>query len=257
MLFAMEDRASGALPRKSSEQGYIQCNMPKSNIDLLKETARRLRPLLEEVVFVGGCVTSLLVTDQGAAEVRPTFDVDIIAEITSYAAYEKFSERLRGLGFREDAGEHPVLCRWLFEDLRLDVMPIDEKILGFTNRWYRPAMDSAQVKELEPGLHIRLVAAPYFVATKLEAFRGRGRGDYFGSHDLEDLLTVIDGRDAIVDEIAGAAEVRPYIAGQVRALMETAAFTDALEGYLLPDASSQMRLASLLNKLTVISQHFR
>ena len=55
------------------------------------------------------------------------------------------------------------------------------------------------IAEVEPGLRIRVVTAPYFVATKLEAFRGRGRGDYISSHDLEDLLAVIDGRDVIVE----------------------------------------------------------
>jgi len=59
--------------------------MPSSNLDLLKEVARRLGPLLNEVVFVGGCTTGLFITDEAVAEVRPTFDVDVIAEITSYA----------------------------------------------------------------------------------------------------------------------------------------------------------------------------
>jgi hypothetical protein len=88
----------------------------------------------------------------------------------------------------------------------LHVMPIEDRILGFTNRWYRAAMDAAQGTELEPGLRIRVVTASYFVATKLEAFRGRGRGDSTNSHDLEDLLAVVDGRKVIVAEIAGATE---------------------------------------------------
>jgi hypothetical protein len=47
----------------------------------------------------GGCTTALLVTDKAAAEVRPTYDVDAIAEITSYVEYAEFSERLKALGF--------------------------------------------------------------------------------------------------------------------------------------------------------------
>jgi hypothetical protein len=61
--------------------------MPSANIELLKQVAKRLGPLLQEVVFVGGCTTELFITDEAAAEVRPTFDVDVIAEITSYADY--------------------------------------------------------------------------------------------------------------------------------------------------------------------------
>ena len=64
------------------------------------------------------------------------------------------------------------------------VMPLDEKILGFSNRWYRPAMKSAVERKLEPGLSIRVVNSAYFCATKLEAFASRGKGDYMAGHDL-------------------------------------------------------------------------
>jgi hypothetical protein len=227
--------------------------MPNSNSELLKEVAKRLGPLLNEVVFVGGCTTGLFITDEAAADVRPTFDVDVIAEITSYADYATFSERLRALCFREDTTKGAPLCRWLIDDMKLDVMPIEEKILGFTNRWYPAAMDAAQQIELEPGLRIRVVTAPYFVATKLEAFKGRGRGDYTNSHDLEDLLAVVDGRGEIGAEIAGAGDLRSYIAREFRSLLENPAFIDALPGYLLPDAGSQSRLSILLSRLKEIS----
>ena len=231
--------------------------MPNSNLELLKQVATRLGPLLPEVVFVGGCTTGLFITDEAAAEVRPTFDVEVIAEITSYADYATFSERLRERGFREDASPGAPLCRWLIDEMKLDVMPLEEKILGFTNRWYKTAMDAATEKELEPGLRIRLVTAPFFIATKLEAFRGRGKGDYTNSHDLEDLLTVVDGREAIVQEIADAMEVRAYIAEEFRGMLETRAFLDALSGYLLPDAGSQQRLPILKDRLKKIAAFSR
>ena len=188
--------------------------MADPNLQLLTEAARLLIPLLDELVFVGGSTTGLLITDEGAGDVRPTFDVDAITEITSYADYVIFSERLRKLGFTEDASEDAPLCRWLHGETRLDVMPLDESVLGFSNRWYEAALGSAQEYELEPGLHIRVVTAPYFCATKIEAFRGRGKGDYLSSHDLEDLITVVDGRSGLVNELRSApADVRSYIAG--------------------------------------------
>jgi hypothetical protein len=226
-----------------------------SNIDLLKEVARRLGPLLNEVVFVGGCTTGLFITDKAAAEVRPTFDVDVIAEITSYDDFANFSERLRLLGFREDTSEGAPIYRWVIDGMKLDVMPIDERILGFTNRWYRAGMDSAKEIELEMGLSIRVITAPYFVATKLEAFRSRGRGDYASSQDLEDLLAVLDGREEIVVEISDAGEVRSFITNQIRTLLETPDFTNALPGYLMPDVGSQRRLPILLERLAKISEH--
>jgi hypothetical protein len=82
--------------------------MPNRNLELLTDAARLLKPLLEELVFVGGCATTLLITDKAAADVRPTFDVDAIAEITSYADYMAFSAKLRKLGFAEDTSHLPL-----------------------------------------------------------------------------------------------------------------------------------------------------
>ena len=96
-------------------------------------------------------MTGLFITDEAAAEVRPTFDVDVIAEITSYADYATFSERLHAVGFREDASPGAPLCRWLIDEMKLDVMPLEERMVGFTNRWCRAAMNAATEKELEVG----------------------------------------------------------------------------------------------------------
>lgn len=129
--------------------------MANRNLELLKGVAQLLRPILSDLVFVGGCTTALLITDRAAAEVRPTYDVDSIAKITSYAEYEKFSERLRRLGFLADESEGAPICRWAHGEFRLDVMPIDEKIFGFSNRWYKPAMENAQTVRLTENLSIR------------------------------------------------------------------------------------------------------
>jgi len=224
--------------------------MPNHNLDLLVQAARLLEPLLDELVFVGGCTTALLITDKAAAEVRPTYDVDAIAEITSYAAYADFSARLRKTGFTEDTSEGAPICRWRQKKTILDVMPLDEKILGFSNRWYRPAMESAEERELETGLCIRVVNPAYFCATKLVAFASRGKGDYMASHDLEDLLSVIDGRRELVREIQSAPlDVRAYIASEVGTLLDTEAFVDALPGHLHPDAASQGRFGTILDRM--------
>jgi hypothetical protein len=228
--------------------------MANHNLDLLAEAARLLKPLLGELAFVGGCTTALLITDKAAADVRPTYDVDAIAEITSYAAYADFSERLRKIGFAEDTTEGAPICRWLQKETILDVMPLDAKILGFSNRWYRPAMESAEERELERGLRIRVVTAVYFCATKLEAFAGRGKDDYLSSRDLEDLVAVIDGRAELVQDIRSAQEgVRTYLASEINKLLGTQAFVDALPGYLLPDAASQARITLLMSRLRQIA----
>jgi catabolite regulation protein CreA len=116
--------------------------MANQNLELLIVAAKLLRPVLDDLVFVGGCATFLLVTDEAAAEVRPTFDVDAIAEITSYVEYTTFGEHLHKLGFTEDASEGAPICRWQNGQIKLDLMPLDERILdsrivGTSLRWTR------------------------------------------------------------------------------------------------------------------------
>jgi predicted nucleotidyltransferase len=174
--------------------------MPDSNREQLINAAQLLRPMLDEVVFVGGSVTGLLITDSAAGDPRATSDVDAIAAITSYPAYVTFGERLRALGFAEDTSDGAPLCRWVNGTTVLDVMPLNEEILGFSNRWYAAAMAAAVRHQLTGDLVVRLVTAPYFIAAKLEAFKGRGNGDFF-SHDLEDLINVVDGRETLATEV--------------------------------------------------------
>jgi hypothetical protein len=229
--------------------------MPNPNLELLEMAAERLRPLLPEIVFVGGCATGLLIDDPGAAPVRGTYDVDVIAEIASYAEYTEFSDRLRAVGFQEDAREGAPLCRWQHGDLTLDVMPLDPKILGFSNRWYPDALGAAEEVRLPGGPTVRAITAPYFLGTKLEAFRGRGGGDYFASHDLEDFMAVVDGRSTLFAEMELAPpELRAYVGEAVRALLGEPRFLDALPGYLLPDEASQARVGQLRGKLRRLAE---
>jgi hypothetical protein len=206
--------------------------MANPNLELLTDAAKLLEPLLGELVFVGGCATALLITDKAAADVRPTFDVDAIAEITSYAGYDTFSERLKKLGFQEDTKEDAPRCRWRQETTTLDVMPLDPKVLGFSNSWYRPAMEHSEERELENGLKIRLVAPVYFCASKLEAFERRGNDDFAGSRDLE---------------------VRSYLAKEIKRLISIPAFNDALPGHVPPEAASQERVGTIILRLTEIA----
>ena len=208
----------------------------------------KIEPLVDQVAFVGGCVTGLLVSDPAAAPVRPTLDVDVIVEAASYVEFAVLEQRLRQLGFHESPEEGAPICRWVSGDLLLDFMPVDPSILGFSNRWYRPALEGAQKTKI--GNHeIRLITAPYFLATKLEAFHGRGKND-FGSHDLEDIVTVIDGRPELVEEVHLApADLQKYLSDEFGALLSNRDFLDALPGHLLFDAASQQRAGLVLGRM--------
>ena len=209
----------------------------------------KLEPLLDQIAFVGGCITALLITDPGAAPVRTTLDVDAIVEITSYAQLTVLEDHMRRLGFRESHAEGAPLCRWTHEDLVLDLMPTDPSILGFSNRWYLPALQCAQQIRVA-NRNARVITAPYFLATKLEAFNGRGKDDYRASHDLEDIITVIDGRAEVIEEVCLAtADLRKYLSDEFRDFLASRSFLDALPGHLLPDAASQERAGLVLQRI--------
>jgi len=228
--------------------------MKDPNLTLLEAAVRLLQPLLDELVFAGGCATGLLITDSAAGGIRPTTDVDTITEVASYAEYVTLSERLRALGLTEDHSDDAPTCRWRYQGLIIDVIPTDDRILGFSNRWYAPAISSAQRMTID-NRHVRVITAVYFFATKLEAFRGRGRNDYRGSHDLEDVVAVVDGRPELPDDVAAApADVRTYIASEIQQLLGTRAFVDALPGFLLPDSASQARRPLVLQRLTRLAR---
>ena len=208
--------------------------MPDPNLPLLEEAARKLTPFLDEIVFVGGITLGLLITDEAAAPVRVTNDVDVIAEIVTYADYIDFSERLRAASFSEDSGEQALTCRWYSGSLILDVMAIDAAALGFTNRWYAPAINHANALTLPSGRTIRVITAQFFLGTKMEAFRTRGRMDFQASHDLEDFVAVVEGRDSLVDEVRQApVELRQYLADAATVLLAEPRFLDVLPGYVL------------------------
>jgi predicted nucleotidyltransferase len=194
------------------------------NVGLVQAVARALGALNDRVLFVGGCAAGLLVTDAARPPVRATVDVDLITEVASHADYYAFADSLRAAGFREDVGE--INCRWRLGSLTVDVMPTDEAILGYANRWYGPAIAHASTAVLPDAQLIRLITAPFLIATKLEAFYGRGSGDYARSHCIEDIMAIVDGRPEMFDEIAAApANVVEYLGsdeeqGRVPIVME-------------------------------------
>ncbi len=218
----------------------------------LVTVAQRLGPLRERVVFVGGMVRGLLITDTAASPFRPTDDVDLIVGVASRVAYNELSKELRARGFREDAEPGAPLCRWVVGGIKVDVMPDDGRILGFSNAWYTSALASPQTATVG-GETLRIVDAPHFCATKLEAFADRGKGDFY-HHDLEDVIAVVDGRVELVAELArSSAAIRAYVSGSIATLLKTRAFMDALPGHLPGDAASQQRLPMLEDRLRRIS----
>lgn len=224
------------------------------NLEIMEIAVARLGVLVEEMVFLGGCATGLLITDAVAPPIRATKDVDVIAEVASLHAYHRLSERLREIGFSEDQSPDAPICRWKAEGILLDVMPTHPEILGFGNVWYQPAFDAAVWVALPSGKKIRMVSAPYFMATKLTAFDGRGQGDYTMSHDMEDIVAVLDGRTEIVEEVMNCEQkLRGHIQMRLAALVKDGRFLDALPGHMPGDAGSQARVPIIIQRLNAIA----
>ncbi len=221
------------------------------SLDWLRQVAVRLGDLREDVVFLGGTVAGLLMTDPIAFGVRPTDDVDVIVEATTVTAEIALREQLRRLGFKEDTSEDAPLCRWIVDTIRVDIMPTTDAALGFSNRWYPAAFVHATPHRLDDLTTIRVVTAPFFLATKLEAFAGRGKNDYQASHDLEDMVALVDGRPQLDAEVAASgAELREYLAARLGGLLDEPSFQDALPGHLRPDRASQARRGLIIERLT-------
>ncbi|RJX80315.1 hypothetical protein [Pseudomonas sp. LS-2] len=167
---------------------------------------------LAECAFVGGCTTAMLVTDTAVLDdIRFTDDVDLVIELAGISAWEKLTYRLAAKGFKI-TGEDEVNCRFRFNDVIVDVMPSDPKILGYANRWYVEGLALAVPFELPSKRVIRIFRPAYFLATKIEAFKGRGKNDPYHK-DVEDIVILIDGRPELLGEVQQASvELRTYIA---------------------------------------------
>lgn len=227
--------------------------MADPNRDLFERVVRLLKPMLGDLVFTGGCATGVMITDPAAAGIRSTRDVDVIADLTSYERYTALANRLRALGLTEDTSDGAAACRWRHDDAIVDVMPTDRTVLGFSNSWFAPAMATAQRMTIA-GLPVRMVTPAHFVATKLEAFHGRGQADVITSSDLEDVVLVVDGRPQLLDEIERADHhVRGFIAREMGALLDNRRFTDSLGGFLPQDRASQQRRPLLEKRLSAIA----
>lgn len=225
------------------------------NLQILEMAVVHLGPLADDMVFLGGCATGLLLTDVAAPPIRATQDVDVITEVASLGDYHRLSSQLRKRGFKEDQSPDAPICRWVAADVVLDVMPTKPEILGFGNEWYQPALDAAVAVALPSGKRIRMVTAPYFLVTKLAAFDSRGKGDYVTSHDMEDIVAVLDGRPEIANEVKRADEaLRKHLMTRFAALMRDTKFVAALPGHLPGDTASQARASLVMERITEIAE---
>ncbi len=229
------------------------------NLAILELVATALGPVCDSVIFVGGCATGLLLTQERPDRIRITEDVDIVAQALTIHDYHAIEARVRAQGFSNDMRPQAPICRWVYKNVTLDLMPTVKEILGFANRWYPHALQTATPVTLPGGITINMISAPAFIGTKLEAFNDRGKDaygkpDFPGSHDLEDIITVVDRRPELLSECRlETAELRNYLSAEFKAMFANREFEPSLSGHLPGDTFSQQRVKPLVDVLRELS----
>ena len=227
--------------------------MPPPNLPALRAVADRLDRLGLDYAFVGGSIVNLLLDHPDLSPARPTDDFDVIIETVTSRPYSDVEAKLRGIGFDHDMLEGAPRCRWVLGNLTVDIMPTEGAFLGLNTAWFAEALATATERAFD-HIRLKLISPVAFLATKHLAFLDRGEGEHYASHDLEDCITVIDGREAIATEVAAAPEaLRAYVVNATRALLAAPTFNESLTGHLPIDEASQRRLPALRNKLRAVA----
>jgi predicted nucleotidyltransferase len=222
------------------------------NISVVAEVAEALQDIKEHMVFVGGAVVSLYTDDPAADEIRPTQDVDLTLNILSLSHWQEVQEKLGTLGFHPDPFGHAI-CSYKYKDIPVDIMATEDGPLGPANRWYKIGFENlwtAKAKDQE----VKILSAPCYLATKFEAFNDRG-SDYRTSHDMEDIIYVLDNRIGIVEEIA---KEDPRIANFIKEQLQTINSKGMMQEVLIAHIHPLMleeRLPIVEEKITQILKH--
>lgn len=211
----------------------------------------KLDPMLKDLpfmfAFLGGSVLSLLVTDPAADAIRVTKDVDVLMGIRTRREYHRLDRMLEQIGFKHDLREDAPICRWIYEDVTVDVLPIREEVLGWNSKWFERALDEALAIKCN-GRPVRIISAPYFVALKLEAFEDRGKRDFFMSTDFEDVICLFNGRASIVEEIAACETLRGGLAVKFSEYLACRDLEDAVEGFVQTEDNPSLRKDAILSR---------
>lgn len=204
--------------------------MPSTNIIMLQTVANGLGELKDEMVFVGGAVAELYADNPAASEIRPTLDVDCVIEISSRLQFNKMEENLRAKGFKNDTSAGAPICRWIYKDIKVDVMPTDSDVLGFSNRWYEEGIEIKIQKTLPDGTEVFVFPPEYYLAAKFEAHNSRGGNDLRQSHDFEDIIYILDNCSDIVNNISTSnPSVKEYLKSECQKLLENPNITEGIE----------------------------
>jgi predicted nucleotidyltransferase len=219
------------------------------NLGVVEKVAARLEELNRDVIYVGGAVVSLYVTDQGAEQPRPTKDIDISVQISTYAQMDKLREKL-ALKKIYPAATEKIMYRYSYEDILIDFIPFEPTPLGPTNSWLKPGFKKAypvNIGEVE----IKILPVSLFLATKWEAFKSRGN-DPRTSHDFEDIIYIVDNNLEVVKDIRKAdKDVQDFLKEMSNEILNHSSCNEIIECHINPFTANERRdiVIEKLNKI--------
>ena len=220
--------------------------------DAIVKLDAKLRGVPFEFAFLGGSVLTLLITDKSVDAIRVTKDVDIVMNIRTRKEYHLADSELELRGFRHDTREDAPICRWILDDVTVDMLPIREDVLGWKSRWFEESLVVAETVQVGNNL-VRIITPPYFVALKLEAFEERGHKDFLASTDFEDVICLANGRESLVKEIMDCENLRGGIARKFRDYLAYPELEDAVDGFVQTESDSENRKRRIMEAFKALS----
>lgn len=214
--------------------------MKPATIEMIKVVAVALGDLNERSVFVGGATVPFYLPEVYLSQARPTDDIDVVMAIVGRNASASNDQALREKKFQHDTSAGAPICRWIYRGFKVDVMSTDASAVGFTNRWYDEGVENAIVILSEP-VSIKIFSLPYFLASKIVAFRDRGHDDYMGSRDMEDIVSLLEVSDeALLEAVLPkvSKELQIFLKKEFQALLKTSNFIDCIPGAVFNRATA-------------------
>jgi len=201
------------------------------NILLIQEVASGFGELLENIAFIGGTVAQVYVNDPGATDIRPTLDVDCVVSTSTINTYYNLEKKLRSMGFKNDTTSGSPICRWIYNGIIVDIMPTDEEILGFGNKWYVNGFKNKVSLLLPNGATIFVFPIEYYLATKIDAVKNRGGNDLRLSHDFEDIIYLFDNNIDIIQNInkSNDEELKIFLKNYLKELLDDINIEEAIK----------------------------
>jgi hypothetical protein len=154
--------------------------------------------------------------------------LDVIASTSGELGYTGLTIKLKELGLREDTSVGRG--RWKLGALTVCFWNVDPVFSPFSSRFMRDAFAMPRRLPSTPEIKVKMVNPAFFLALKLEAFQGRGQGNFQASDDLNDLVSMLSARAELAFDLKLAAPVvRSFVQRALAELKPKHEFQEAIK----------------------------